>query len=61
MQVYIVGRPASMVADGRAFDVRHLKSVCGNWAVLPGLGSASTSGTLPGAASGCTCSTLVIT
>ena len=25
MQVYIAGRPASMVADSRAFDARHCK------------------------------------
>ena len=34
MPVYIVGRPASMVADSGAFDARHSRGVRENWAVL---------------------------
>ena len=58
MQVYIVGRHASMVADGRAFDARlfrcpALKSVRENWAALREL--IQHFGTPPGVAPrGCT-------
>jgi len=54
MPVYIEGRPASMVADSRAFDARHCKSERENWTVLRDLNHCFHFGTRPGAASGCT-------